>query len=129
MRQDIAQGSMALLDPHGDLAENIVGVLPDCRKEDLVSFNTPDPDQPYGYNPLKRVVKAKRPLAASVTGAEAYFRGESVGAQPSPADPAPPTPSSEEIERLRSHRTRETVQLFRRRVPHRSMRQGSDVEG
>jgi uncharacterized protein DUF87 len=66
MRQDIAQGKgMALLDPHGDLAEKIVGALPDRRKDDLVYFNAPDPAQPYGYNPLKRVVKDKRPLAAS----------------------------------------------------------------
>jgi hypothetical protein len=66
MRQDIAQGKgIALLDPHGDLAEKIMGALPDHRKEDLVYFNARDPDQPYGYNPLKRVVKDKRPLAAS----------------------------------------------------------------
>jgi DNA helicase HerA-like ATPase len=63
MRQDIAQGKgMALLDPHGDLAEKIVGAVPDRRKEDLVYFNAPDPAQPYGYNPLKRVVKDKSPL-------------------------------------------------------------------
>jgi hypothetical protein len=30
-----------------------------------VYFNAPDPSQAYGYNPLKRVVKDKRPLAAS----------------------------------------------------------------
>jgi ABC-type branched-subunit amino acid transport system ATPase component len=50
MRQDIAQGNgMALLDPHGDLAEKIVGAVPDTRKGDLVYFNAPDPAQPYGY--------------------------------------------------------------------------------
>jgi hypothetical protein len=56
---------MALLDPHGDLAEKVVEALPDRRKDDLVYFNAPDPSQPYGYNPLKRVMKDKRPLAAS----------------------------------------------------------------
>jgi hypothetical protein len=66
MRQDIAQGNgMAFLDPHGDLAEKIVEAVPDTRKDDLVYFNAPDPVQPYGYNPLKRVMKDKRPLAAS----------------------------------------------------------------
>ncbi|MCA1602900.1 MAG: ATP-binding protein [Acidobacteria bacterium] len=66
MQRDIAQGNgMALLDPHGDLAEKIIGALPDRRKEDLMYFNAPDPDQPYGYYPLKRVIKGKRPLVAS----------------------------------------------------------------
>ena len=66
MRQDIAHGKgMALLDPHGDLAEKVVGAIPEQRQSDLVYFNASDPSQPYGYNPLKRVVKDKRPLAAS----------------------------------------------------------------
>lgn len=59
MRQDIAQGNgMALLDPHGDLAEKIVGAITDRRKDDLVYFNAADPAQPYVYNPLKRAFLA-----------------------------------------------------------------------
>jgi hypothetical protein len=66
MRQDIAEDNgIALVDPHGDLAEKVVGAIPEERQRDLVYFNASDPSQPYGYNPLKRVMKDKRPLAAS----------------------------------------------------------------
>src|SRR3984893_18786500 len=54
--QDIAQGrGMMLIDPHGDLAERIMGVIPPHRRHDVIYFNVPDPNQPYGYNPLKHV--------------------------------------------------------------------------
>jgi hypothetical protein len=66
IQQDIQAGNgLALLDPHGDLVEKIMAGVPDHRKDDVVYFNVPDPSQPYGYNPLKRVVPDKRPLAAS----------------------------------------------------------------
>jgi uncharacterized protein DUF87 len=66
IRQDIQnyQG-MALLDPHGDMVEKIMANIPDHRKDDVVYFDITDPTQPLGYNPLKRVAKEKRPLAAS----------------------------------------------------------------
>lgn len=66
MRQDIASGQgFALLDPHGDLVEKLATSIPDDRREDVIYFNAPDPHQPFGYNPLKRVAPDKRPLAAS----------------------------------------------------------------
>ncbi|MGI0014763.1 MAG: helicase HerA domain-containing protein, partial [Nitrososphaera sp.] len=66
IRQDIANGhGVALLDPHGDLVEKIATSIPEHRKEDLIYFNVPDQTQPFGYNPLKRVIPEKRPLAAS----------------------------------------------------------------
>jgi hypothetical protein len=65
-QQDIRAGNgLALLDPHGDLVEKIMAGIPDERKDDVVYFNVPDSSQPYGYNPLKRVIPEKRPLAAS----------------------------------------------------------------
>ena len=39
--------------------------LPEHRKEDVIFLDVPDPRQPYGYNPLKRVAAGKRPLATS----------------------------------------------------------------
>lgn len=64
--QDIEKGNgLALLDPHGDLAEKIIKSIPDNRIQDLMYFNVPDSSQPFGYNPLKRVNQNKRPLAAS----------------------------------------------------------------
>jgi hypothetical protein len=66
IRQDIASGEgAAVLDPHGDLVARIARSVPEHRKDDVIYFNVPDPSQPYGYNPLKRVVADKRPLAAS----------------------------------------------------------------
>jgi Type IV secretion-system coupling protein DNA-binding domain len=64
--QDIAQvRGMMLIDPHGDLAERIMGSIPPTRRDDVIYFNVPDPKQPFGYNPLKHVREDKIPLAAS----------------------------------------------------------------
>jgi hypothetical protein len=56
---------LALVDPHGDLAERIAARVPPHRKDDLIYLNVPDRSQPYGYNPLKRVTPERRPLAGS----------------------------------------------------------------
>jgi type IV secretory pathway TraG/TraD family ATPase VirD4 len=62
MRQDLGQGhGFCLIDPHGDLAEQIAG---SCPKTALI-WNVADPDCPYGYNPLTRVSDKFRPLIAS----------------------------------------------------------------
>lgn len=66
IRQDIAAGQgVALLDPHGDLAERVLAWLPESRRGDLVYFNVPERERPLGFNPLERVTPAKRALAAS----------------------------------------------------------------
>ena len=66
LRQDAVRGEgFVLLDPHGDLVERVHAGMPENRKKDVVYLNVSDPLQPYGYNPLKRVVPEKRPLAAS----------------------------------------------------------------
>jgi len=66
LRQDIANGQgAALLDPHGDLAEKVLAMVPAERKSDLIYFNVPDTSQPLGFNPLERVPPARRALAAS----------------------------------------------------------------
>jgi hypothetical protein len=64
--QDIRAGrGCAVIDPHGDLAERLVRQVPPSRHGDLVYLDVPDPAQPYGYNPLRRVRKDKVPLAVS----------------------------------------------------------------
>ncbi len=64
--KDIEQGSgIALLDPHGDLAERIYSHLPSHRKNDCFLLNLADPDCPLSYNPLTRISVAARPLVAS----------------------------------------------------------------
>lgn len=64
VRQDLAAGrGFALIDPHGDLAERVAAAVGDSVR--LVYLNAPDPAQPYGYSPLRRVRFDKIPLAAS----------------------------------------------------------------
>src|SRR5437667_5982522 len=64
--QDVRSGQgLALLDPHGDLAERVLAGVPEQRKDDLIYFNVPDVSRPLGFNPLERVSPGKRPLAAS----------------------------------------------------------------
>jgi hypothetical protein len=64
--QDIQNGEgLTVIDPHGDLVEQIAASIPAHRRDDLIWFNVPDPNQPYGYNPLKHVARHRRSLAAS----------------------------------------------------------------
>src|SRR5438093_6151000 len=64
--QDVRSGKgLALLDPHGDLAERVLARVPAERSSDLIWFDVPDVSKPLGFNPLERVQPGKRPLAAS----------------------------------------------------------------
>ena len=64
--QDIRLGrGVGVIDPHGDLVERLVGNIPEARQKDLIYLNVPDPSQPYGYNPLRKVRHDRIPLAAS----------------------------------------------------------------
>ena len=66
IQQDIEAGrGLAVIDPHGDLVERLVAHVPASRRNDLHYLNAPDPAQPFGYNPLKRVAPHAIPLAAS----------------------------------------------------------------
>ncbi len=64
--QDLMLGNgFALIDPHGDLVERVVGRIPASRQSDVIYLNAPDPAQPYGYNPLRHVRQDRIALAAS----------------------------------------------------------------
>ena len=64
--QDIKAGrGLALVDPHGDLAELVLARMPSDTRDRLVYLDGTDPTQPYGYNPLRRVRPDKIPLAAA----------------------------------------------------------------
>jgi hypothetical protein len=66
MLDDARKGSgFALLDPHGDLVKQIKNKIPVQRADDIIDFNIPDGNQPYGFNPLANVSVDNRPLAAS----------------------------------------------------------------
>src|SRR6266496_3410863 len=64
--QDMMRGrGVAVIDPHGDLAERLVAQVPQGREGELVYLNAPGLSQPYGYNPLRRVRPDRIPMAAS----------------------------------------------------------------
>jgi len=64
--QDIGRRrGVAVIDPHGDLAERLIASVPPWREGDVIYMNAPDLSQPYGYNPLRRVRADRIPLAAS----------------------------------------------------------------
>jgi type IV secretory pathway TraG/TraD family ATPase VirD4 len=66
IRQDVEHGrGLCLIDPHGDLITAIQKSTPDHRKADVVYLDLTDPNQPYGYNPLRKVSYEKRSLIAS----------------------------------------------------------------
>ena len=71
--QDLATGrGCALLDPHGDLAEAAVSLLPTHRADHLVYFNPSKLDRPIGFNLLARVPEDFRPLVTD--GVVSAFR-------------------------------------------------------
>jgi energy-coupling factor transporter ATP-binding protein EcfA2 len=54
-----------LVDPHGDLAHDLLRRIPRFRKNDLVHFNPTDPATCPGLNPLRMVEPERRPLVVS----------------------------------------------------------------
>jgi len=64
--QDLHAGrGFALVDPHGDLVEKVARTIPDRVKDCVTYLNATDPNQPFGYNPLRHVRDDKIPLAVS----------------------------------------------------------------
>lgn len=66
--QDIQAGrGVALLDPHGDLAESIHDYVPRSRINDVVYFNPADVDHPIGLNFFSKVSPDQRYLVTEHT--------------------------------------------------------------
>lgn len=64
--QDILAGrGVALLDPHGDLAEELLDFIPPWRTRDTVYLNPLETERPIGVNPLRWVPFDRRDLIAS----------------------------------------------------------------
>ncbi len=54
IKQDIENGKgVCLVDPHGDLSEAILSLIPASRAEDVVYFNPSDTQRPLGLNMLE----------------------------------------------------------------------------
>jgi len=56
---------LALIDPHGDLAEAILDSVPSARVKDVVYLNPSDLEYPLAFNPLEKVAPDQRHLVAS----------------------------------------------------------------
>jgi hypothetical protein len=64
--QDIALGNgFAVLDPHGDLVEDILARIPEERAGDVMLFDPADEDYPIGFNILSAHSELERTLLAS----------------------------------------------------------------
>ncbi len=64
--QDIHAGhGVGLIDPHGDLAHDLLDQIPSWRREDVVYFDPADRDFPIGFNLFDSVSEEDRPLVAS----------------------------------------------------------------
>ena len=56
---------VALIDPHGDLAADLLDNFPSWRADDLVCINPADAEFPIGFNPLANVPVAERHLVTA----------------------------------------------------------------
>jgi hypothetical protein len=64
--QDIQNGEgVAVLDPHGDLIDKILGVIPDERIDDVVLVDPSDPEYSVGFNILSAHSDLEKNLLAS----------------------------------------------------------------
>jgi len=63
---DIYAGEgVAVIDPHGDLAEDILDAIPRSRINDVCYLDAGETEYPVGFNPATKTAPARRALAAS----------------------------------------------------------------
>lgn len=81
MLDDLHAGrGFALLDPHGDLAAQIIDAVPPERTNDVLYLDPSDVEYPLAFNPLDRVAFDRRPLiAAHLVAAFKHLFAESWG--------------------------------------------------
>jgi type IV secretory pathway TraG/TraD family ATPase VirD4 len=64
--QDLRKGrGMALVDPHGELVEDLLNFVPSSRTNEVVYFNPADTDNPIGLNILEAKDESQKQLVAS----------------------------------------------------------------
>jgi DNA helicase HerA-like ATPase len=63
---DIYAGDgVAVIDPHGDLAEDILDAIPRSRINEVCYLDAGETEYPVGFNPATKIAPARRALAAS----------------------------------------------------------------
>ena len=64
--QDIYAGyGVAVIDPHGDLIDQVLGLLPEERAEDVILFDPADADYAVGWNILSASSEPEKEMLAS----------------------------------------------------------------
>ena len=64
--QDLIHGrGLYLSDVNGDLIRDVLELVPEYRKKDIIYLDASDPNCQWGYNPLRKVSYPKRALIAS----------------------------------------------------------------
>ena len=64
--QDIREGQgVAVIDPHGDLVEDLLTLMPPERAEDVVYFNPADMERPLGMNIMEAHTEEQKQFMAS----------------------------------------------------------------
>jgi CxxC-x17-CxxC domain-containing protein len=64
--QDIQRGNgLAVIDPHGEFAENVLNFVPASRINDVIYFNPADLEYPIAFNAIEKVDAEYRHLVAS----------------------------------------------------------------
>jgi len=59
IKEDIDAGcGVGVLDPHGDLVDNVMKYIPEHRIKDVVLFDPSDTDHPIAFNPLESIDEA-----------------------------------------------------------------------
>ena len=68
--QDINEGKgLGVVDPHGDLIEDILKMIPPNRAEDVILFDPSDTDRPMGLNMLEaQTEQEKHYIVSSIVG-------------------------------------------------------------
>ena len=61
----LAGNGVGLVDPHGDLAKDIINYIPEERIDDVIYFDPSDTEHPIAFNPLEKVRNEHRHLIAS----------------------------------------------------------------
>lgn len=66
IRQDMEAGEgLAVLDPHGDLIDRVLGLVPESRIDDVVLFDPADAEYPIGFNILSAHTELEKNLLES----------------------------------------------------------------
>ena len=65
MADIVAGEGVAIIDPHGDLAEDILDAIPRSRINEVCYLDAGETQYPVGFNPATQIEAARRALAAS----------------------------------------------------------------